>query len=263
MLSDNTNKIVWVGVAIGIVASIGVGALVLYPEALNDGQTIIVDKIHQFTKPNSGFGDENPKADDYSYDKTNHVAALTKNHQNSNTITIPEKITYNGIEYTVTRINDAAFQSQSIKTINLPDSITTIGNSAFQNTDLESIILPKNLTSIDSYAFQNSKLKSIVFNNKLTEIGTGAFDNNQLSSLDLPNSLTTIGGSAFQGNSKLTNIALPDNLTSIGDWAFAPYSDGSGTNVKTITSAPSTLFPDGENYNINAFPSDVFWPSYK
>lgn len=32
MLDNNTNKVVWVGVAVGVVVVIGVGALALFPE---------------------------------------------------------------------------------------------------------------------------------------------------------------------------------------------------------------------------------------
>lgn len=50
MLGDNTNRIVWVSVIIGLVATVGTLALTLYPEALDEGKTLIVKKIDDFTK---------------------------------------------------------------------------------------------------------------------------------------------------------------------------------------------------------------------
>lgn len=41
MLDNNTNKVVWVGVAVGVVAVIGAGALTLFPDAFSGMKTTI------------------------------------------------------------------------------------------------------------------------------------------------------------------------------------------------------------------------------
>lgn len=41
MLDNNTNKVVWVGVAVGLVVVLGVAGTVLYPEAMNNGASMV------------------------------------------------------------------------------------------------------------------------------------------------------------------------------------------------------------------------------
>ena len=48
MLDENTNKVVWVGVAVGVVAVIGVAALALFPNVFNGMQKTITDKMTSF-----------------------------------------------------------------------------------------------------------------------------------------------------------------------------------------------------------------------
>jgi len=48
MLDDNTNKVVWVGVAVGVVAIIGIAAMALFPEVFTGIKTKITDMIGHF-----------------------------------------------------------------------------------------------------------------------------------------------------------------------------------------------------------------------
>lgn len=48
MLDDNTNKVVWVGVAVGVVAVIGAAALLLFPDIFNGMKDTIKDKMNTF-----------------------------------------------------------------------------------------------------------------------------------------------------------------------------------------------------------------------
>ena len=48
MLDENTNKVVWVGVAVGVVAVIGVAALALFPEVFKGMQDTITNKMKSF-----------------------------------------------------------------------------------------------------------------------------------------------------------------------------------------------------------------------
>lgn len=58
MLDENTNKVVWVGVAVGVVAVIGVAALALFPDVFKGMQDTITNKMKSF----SAEGAHNPAA---------------------------------------------------------------------------------------------------------------------------------------------------------------------------------------------------------
>lgn len=52
-------------------------------------------------------------------------------HQYTGDIVIPETIAYEGKEYTVTAIGQAAFSQRDITSVTFPNSITSIGRAAF------------------------------------------------------------------------------------------------------------------------------------
>jgi hypothetical protein len=83
-------------------------------------------------------------------------------------ITIPEEIT---------KINDNAFASSRITSVNLPSRLITVGSGAFLScASLGSVTIPEPVTTIGNFAFQNCS--SLVF-------------------ADLPATVTDIGSSAF------------------------------------------------------------------
>lgn len=41
MLDNNTNKVVWVGVAVGVVALLGASSMTLFPSAMETASTIV------------------------------------------------------------------------------------------------------------------------------------------------------------------------------------------------------------------------------
>ena len=97
----------------------------------------------------------------------------------SGSVVIPESITYEGAEYSVTSIGAAAFASCPYPTsVTIPNSVTSIGKSAFwQSSGLTSIIIPNSVKSIGWTAFYGCS---------------------GLTNVNIPNSVTGIGGYAFQ-----------------------------------------------------------------
>lgn len=93
--------------------------------------------------------------------------------------TIPQTITVDGCEYTVTSISAKAFyKCTKLKTITIPKYVMTIGNNAFNKcTSLKKITLPKYLKSIGKKAFYGCKnLKKVTIKStQLTSIGKKAF----------------------------------------------------------------------------------------
>lgn len=257
MLGSNSNKLVWVGIALGIVGSIGATTMVLFPSAMDEATTVVTHAAYQFVDPDQGFGDTNPKTDDYQYNDDG-TAYLTNYHQDSKAVVVPSTLRYNGKEYTVTRINDGALQNKGIISLEIPDTVKTIGNSAVMSNKLTSVTLPAHLVTVEANAFADNKLTIVKFDDDFTTIGDWAFKDNALPSISLNEGLKSIGSGAFQGN-QFDTVSLPDSLSDIGDWAFAGAADGSGVYVKTITHTPEIVSPTGANYNPNAFNGDVVW----
>lgn len=84
----------------------------------------------------------------------------------SGDIVIPEKITYNGITYPVTRIGGYAFcYDYNITSVNIPQTVTEIGVNAFLSCrSLKSITIPKSVKTIGPVAFEGcTGLKTITF----------------------------------------------------------------------------------------------------
>ncbi len=96
----------------------------------------------------------------------------------SGSIEISAFITYNGKDFSVTSIEDGAFDGCfGLTSIAIPDSITSIGDLAFRNTGLTSITIPDSVTSIGEDAFYGcTGLTSITIPDSVTSIGYCAFE---------------------------------------------------------------------------------------
>lgn len=149
-------------------------------------------------------------------------------HDGSNAneiLSIPEMVSYNGVNYTVTSIGEAAFKyCRWLISVDMPNSVTIIGDKAFFGCYvLTSVDIPDCVTCIGDYAFQEcDRLTSIAIPNSVISIGIGAFwDCTELTSVTIPNSVTSIGGAAFYNCRKLMSITIPNSVTSIGDSTFS------------------------------------------
>ena len=194
--------------------------------------------------------------DGLKYHIENGTATVTdvENKETLTTVTIPEKISYKGKNYTVTSIRTYAFSNcTSLTSIEIPDSVTRIGFRAFYEcTSLTSIVIGDSVTSIGEDAFYNcnsalyttennlkyvkangnpyyllqgvtnKKLFTYTINANTVHIGERAFEYcSRLSSITIPDSVTSIGNYAFSNCTLLTSIEIPDSVTSIGDDAFS------------------------------------------
>ena len=142
----------------------------------------------------------------------------------TDSVVIPESVTYNGTTYSVTSIGFYAFYDcYGLTSITIPNSVTSIGVAALRYcTGLTSVEIPNSVTSIGGSAFYEcSGLTSITIPNSVTSIGDDAFVFcSGLTSVEIPNSVTSIGGGVFYGCTGLTSIEIPNSVTSIGDYAF-------------------------------------------
>ena len=89
----------------------------------------------------------------------------SSNNEYTDTVVIPETVTYNGKTYSVAEIGDFAFEDcTGLTSVTIPNSVTSIGNSAFQGcTGLTSVTIPESVTSIGDWAFEGCKnLKKVI-----------------------------------------------------------------------------------------------------
>ena len=151
-------------------------------------------------------------------------------------VIIPEKIIFDGVNYSVLKIGSYAFWNcNRLTSIIIPNTITDIEDWSFQGCkNLTSIILHDILTSIGSRAFSDSGLTSVKLPNSLISIGGGAFSNSKLTSIDIPNSVTTMDGNIFSGCHELKSIIIPGSVKKI------PFCSFFGCN-----SLKSIIIPDG------------------
>lgn len=162
----------------------------------------------------------------YSNLNTNTRTAEVTSHPQKYTgdVVIPESVTYEGVEYSVTAIGDYAFDwNGNLNSIVMPSSITRIGNYAFHDCGkLTSVVIPENVIAIGDYAFCTcSELQSIIIPNNVKSIGEKAFYNcSSLYEINLPQSVTSIGFMAFSRCGKLKSIDI-SSVTSMENAAFS------------------------------------------
>lgn len=149
-------------------------------------------------------------------------------------INIPEKITYQNIEYIVNSIGERAFLGcDAFTSIKIPCTISKIEISALRNCyHLEKIIVDSNnkyYTSVDG-ALYNKNITSLIKSpmrkrtisipNTVTVIEKEAFHYSSITSISIPNSVKHIGYKAFVGCWGLSSITIPNSVEYIGDEAF-------------------------------------------
>ena len=179
----------------------------------------------------------------------NNTVEVTYSDRDNNTysgsISVPETVTNNGTEYSVTKIGEYAFQGSAVTSVSMPEGITSIDYNAFSGCqNLESVTLPESLTTLGIRAFggcQSLKaikipsgvtaipgycfngcvsLESVTIPEGVTAIGDEAFQSCNLNALTLPESLETIGSFAFSGNQSLKSVNIPAKVKTIEPQAF-------------------------------------------
>lgn len=121
-------------------------------------------------------------------------------------VVIPSTVKIDGKVYTVTEIEERAFEScDNMKNITIPPSVTTIGAAAFKACfRLKAVEIPNGVTRIEDRVFQSCPL---------------------LTSVKIPSSVTSIGNFAFSSCWDLIGVKLSSNVKSIGDMAFHGCED--------------------------------------
>ena len=135
---------------------------------------------------------------------TQHYPGLTE-------AIIPETVTYEGVTYTVTEIDDFAFCdfNSMLRKVVIPNTVTKIGEGAFTPCkELESLTIGDGVLLIDQRAFEDcSSLVSVVLPDKLSAIGDAAFRwCYNLKTVIIGKSVMSMGTDVFSGCSKLNDV---------------------------------------------------------
>ena len=175
----------------------------------------------------------------------NNTVEVTYSDRDNNTysgsISVPETVTNNGTEYSVTKIGEYAFQGSAVTSVYMPEGIISIDYDAFYECqNLESVTLPESLTTLGREAFSSCKsLRAVKIPSGVTAIPDFCFFGcSSLNSVTIPEGVTAIGSSAF-GSCSLSNaLTLPESLEKIGGYAFTGNKSLKSVNipakVKTI-----------------------------
>lgn len=163
-------------------------------------------------------------------------------HEYSGVVVIPNKLTYEGKNYTVTEIDDYAFSGCSkITSISIPNSVWNIGFCAFSGckglreihiSDLAAWCELSFYDLLDyvgdspfHYAtelYLNGKLVTdLIVPENTTHIGAHTFEGyEKLRSVVLHKGIEAIYKSAFYGCTNLTSVNIPEDAYYIGPYAF-------------------------------------------
>ena len=157
----------------------------------------------------------------------------------SGAIRIPERVSYNSIEFTVVKIdNEAFYNCRDLTSVEIPETVTIIGRDAFWGcSGLTSITIPSSVTTIGSGAFGHCEsLTTITIPDGVTSIerATFAYCYN-LTSITIPDNVTSIWDSAFQNCTSLTSVTIGKSVETMWYYAF----DGCDA-LKEVTSRIET-----------------------
>ena len=159
-------------------------------------------------------------------------------------VTIPTIVYYNDKAYTVTGIDDSAFEDASfLRSITIPNSVVSISGNVFRFCNsLSSIIVNEGNPTYDSRDGCNAIIetasntliagcKSTIIPESVTSIGSGAFSTcgTDLTSITIPNSVTRILSSAFYPCSGLTIVKAMSPTPAVTNWAFSYNTTSNGT----------------------------------
>lgn len=120
----------------------------------------------------------------------------------SDSVIIPESVTYGDVTYKVIEIGVNAFYNcYMLTSVSIPDGVTRIGGSAFEACyKLTSVTIPNSVVVFEKRAFYNCE---------------------QITSVTIPDGVTWIVESVFSGCKALTSISIPNSVYMIGQNAFS------------------------------------------
>lgn len=165
----------------------------------------------------------------------------------SGVIDLTKPIMYNNINWTLTEIDERAFNlEKNITEVRLPDGVTKIGLCAFyKTTSLSKINFPASLKAIELEAFYESGLTEVDIPGS-TAIGCDAFFSCvSMEKLSIPN-VTYMGYRCFHHCSMLSSVSVPAS-SNLGN---SPDASLKGYNLAMINFEASGHHAFADCYNL-------------
>ena len=165
------------------------------------------------------------------------VAEVTSNPSGdkyTGDVTILDKFTYNGVEYSVTKIGDYAFlDCYDLTSITIPASVKSIGTSAFKLWGSWGVMNSVHISDIGAWC----EIKFVDdYSNPLHRAHHLYLNDEEVWDLIIPDGVKSIGYRAFSGCTSLTSLTIPNSVTSIDNYAFYNCISLSSVNISDLES---------------------------
>ena len=138
-------------------------------------------------------------------------------------VSIPDSIGYESINYPITRVGKEAFKGyRGLTTVSLGNCLKVIEDNAFEGcVELVKLDMPNSLETIKGGAFASCGFSVVEIADGVKEIGENAFySSSTLNSVKIGKSVTSIERKAFSQCPALTSVTLGENLKFIKTSAF-------------------------------------------
>lgn len=192
-------------------------------------------------------------------------------------VNVPSTVTYEGVTYTVTKVNSFAFYyNRQLTSLNLPSTVSTIGERAFYYCEnMQSLSLGDGVVDLGRYSLAFcSNLSSITLPETLTNIKEYTFSYcNGLTNVIIPDSVKTINNGAFLNCSSLQSVVLGSGVTNIGSTVF--NNCNALTHINSMATTPPTIESNTfmtNHYNnayllvpkssLNAYQQAQYWSNF-
>lgn len=140
-------------------------------------------------------------------------------------VILPERVFFDGENYTVTAIAPEAFAHSAVTHVAIPNTVAWLGEAAFAGAgDLVGVTLPLGLKEVPDYCFAGTSLESVAIPEGVEALGDGAFEScDLLHTVFLPSTLRYIDHGTFDFCHTLTEVycAAPVPPLAIEDDTFA------------------------------------------